>query len=95
MKCKNCKKKLLKKVVHIGKQPLSGFFYSKKKSKLKKYSLDLFKCSGCNLVQLKNLVKVEKMYGSHYGYQTSISKMMITHLENKIRRFKKKFYKIQ
>ena len=27
---------------------------------------------------------------SHYGYQTSISKMMITHLENKIRRFKKK-----
>ena len=42
------------------------------------------------MVQLKNLVKVEKMYGSHYGYQTSISKMMITHLENKIRRFKKK-----
>ncbi len=31
MKCKNCKKKSLSKVVEIGKQPLSGFFYSKKK----------------------------------------------------------------
>ena len=31
MKCKSCKKKSLSKVVEIGKQPLSGFFYSKKK----------------------------------------------------------------
>ena len=36
MKCKNCKKNSLKKVVEIGKQPLSGFFYSKKKTKFKK-----------------------------------------------------------
>ena len=35
MKCKNCKKKSLSKVVEIGKQPLSGFFYSKKKKKSK------------------------------------------------------------
>ena len=92
MECKNCKKKLLKKIVQLGKQPLSGFFYSKKKLNLKKYSLDLYKCSGCNLVQLKNLVKIEKMYGSHYGYRTSISKMMISHLANKVKRYKKQKY---
>ena len=58
MKCKNCKKRSLKKVVEIGKQPLSGFFYSKKKTNLKKYSLDLYKCSKCNLVQLSNTVNL-------------------------------------
>ena len=26
------------------------------------------------------------MYGSHYGYKTSVSKMMISHLKKKIKR---------
>ena len=89
MKCKNCKKNSLKKVVEIGKQPLSGFFYSKKKQNLKKYSLDLYKCSKCNLVQLFNNVNIKKMYGKHYGYKTSVSKMMISHLKEKVERLKK------
>ncbi len=94
MKCKNCKKNSLEKILKIGKQPLSGFFYSIKKTNLKKYSLDLFKCSECNLVQLNNLAKIKKMYGSHYGYKTSVSKMMLSHLKEKIKRFKKnKFIK--
>lgn len=89
MECKNCKSNSLEKIVKIGKQPLSGFFYSSKKTKLKKYSLDLYKCSRCNLVQLNNLINTKKMYGDHYGYQTSISKMMILHLKEKIKRLKK------
>lgn len=94
MKCKNCKKNSLEKILKIGKQPLSGFFYSTKKTNLKKYSLDLFKCSECNLVQLNNLANIKKMYGSHYGYKTSVSKMMLSHLKEKIKRFKKnKFIK--
>ena len=88
MKCKNCKKKSLSKVVEIGKQPLSGFFYSKKKKNLKKYSLDLYRCSKCNLVQLNNTVNIKKMYGRHYGYKTSVSKMMISHLKEKVERLK-------
>ncbi len=36
MKCKNCKKNSLLKVVEIGKQPLSGFFYPQKKKESKK-----------------------------------------------------------
>ena len=89
MKCKNCNKRNLIKIVKIGKQPLSGFFYKKKKKNLKKFSLDLFKCSDCDLVQLNNKVKISKMYGAHYGYQTSISKLMIDHLKEKAQRLKK------
>ena len=36
MSCKNCKKNSLKRVVKIGKQPLSGFFYSRKEINLPK-----------------------------------------------------------
>ena len=89
MKCKNCNKRNLIKIVKIGKQPLSGFFYKKKKKNLKKFSLDLFKCPDCDLVQLNNKVKIRKMYGAHYGYQTSISKLMIDHLKEKVQRLKK------
>ena len=89
MICKNCKKKKLSKIVKIGKQPLSGFFYSQKKFNLKQYSLDLYKCSECGLVQLNNKVKIEKMYGKHYGYQTSVSNLMISHFEKKVKRLKK------
>jgi len=92
MKCKNCKKNSLKRIVKIGKQPLSGFFYLRKETNLPKYSLDLYKCSHCSLVQLNNLSDTKKMYGSHYGYKTSVSKMMVSHLREKIKRLKK--YKI-
>ena len=69
-------------------------FIRKKKYKLKKYSLDLYKCSECDLVQLDNKVKTEIMYGKHYGYQTSVSKLMISHFEKKIEALKKqKFIK--
>ncbi len=89
MKCKNCKKNSLVKIVKIGKQPLSGFFYKSKKKNLKKYSLDLFKCSKCSLVQLNNSANTKKMYGEHYGYRTSISNMMIQHFKSKIKKFEK------
>ena len=29
------------------------------------------------------------MYGRHYGYKTSVSKMMISHLKEKVERLKK------
>ena len=89
MKCKNCKKKSLKKIVKIGKQPLSGFFYSQKKKNLGKYSLDLYECSNCKLVQLNNPADTKKMYGNHYGYKTSLSKMMVSHLSDKVKRLKR------
>ena len=92
MCCKNCKSTKLDKIVKLGKQPLSGFFYKKKNLKLPKYSLDLFQCRDCDLVQIINKFSIKKMYGKHYGYETSKSSLMIKHLKEKVFRFKKKGY---
>ena len=65
MSCKNCKSAKLDRIVKLGKQPLSGFFYKKKNLKLPRYSLDLFRCKDCDLVQIINKFSVKKMYGKH------------------------------
>ena len=83
MSCKNCKSRSLKKIINIGNQPLSSHFYSKKIHKLKNYSLDLYICEKCNLVQFKSLPKLNDMYGLNYGYRTSLSPLMIHHMKNK------------
>jgi len=90
MHCRICNLKRLKKVVKIGRQPISSIFYKSKKYGLKKYSLNLYKCKKCDLVQFAKSVPIQKMYGQTYGYQTSISKLMVSHLKNKINFFKKK-----
>ena len=80
MNCRACNNTKLKNIVTIGKQPLSGIFPKKKKLKLKKYSLDLFLCIKCNLVQLGKSASAKEMFGEKYGYQSSISKLMKNHL---------------
>ena len=92
MICKNCKKKKFKRVLKLGKQPLSGFFYKNKKYNLKNYSLDLYECQSCRLVQLKNNFISEDLFGEKYGYETSVSNTMVSHLNEKKTRFiKNKF----
>ncbi len=89
LSCINCKAKKLELIVIIGKQPLSGIFYSKKKLNLKKYSLNLFKCKACNLVQLGEKAKIDKMFGDNYEYSTSLSQFMINHIKKKVKYLKK------
>ena len=88
--CINCKKKKLEPIVFLGKQPLSGIFHSKKENNPKKYSLDLFRCNKCKLVQLGEKAKSKKMFGESYEYSTSLSKLMINHIKKKVDFFKKK-----
>jgi len=83
MTCKNCKSPKLKKVINIGKQPISSHFYQQKKTNLRTYSLDLYECQRCKLVQLKNIPKLDDMYGLNYGYRTSLSPLMINHMKEK------------
>ncbi len=83
MICRNCKKKKFKKICKIGKQPMSSIFL-KKIFKIKNYSLDLYKCLNCNLVQLSKIPNLKDMYGPEYGYKTSVSNLMVNHLKNKI-----------
>jgi len=83
MTCKNCNSSKLKKVFKIGKQPISSVFYDKYKTKLKKYSLDLFMCLRCELVQFNSLPPLNDMYGLTYGYNTSLSPLMVNHMKKK------------
>jgi len=72
-----------KKIIEIGSQPISSIFYKSKKYNLKKFSLDLYECKNCKLVQFLKSVPIKQMYGLTYGYQTSISKLMLSHLKSK------------
>ena len=82
MICRNCKKKEFDKISKIGSQPISSIFL-KKKRKIKKFSLDLYKCKTCKLVQLNKIPNLKDMYGKDYGYKTSVSNLMINHLKKK------------
>ena len=88
MICRNCKKSKFLKLSNIGYQPISSIFL-KSKREIKNYSLDLFKCKFCDLVQLSKIANLKDMYGIDYGYKTSISQLMINHLKEKFDRFKK------
>ncbi len=83
MACKNCNNKKLIKVLNFGKQPVSSVFYEKKTFNLKSYSLDLHRCKKCDLVQFKSLAPLDEMYGQTYGYRTSLSNLMVKHIEKK------------
>ena len=94
MKCRNCRSLRLKKIVNLGRQPISSIFYKKKKYNLKQFPLDLYKCLNCELIQLSRTPPPKKMFGETYGYQTSISKLMVSHLKKKIKfLYSKKYIK--
>ena len=91
MICRNCRKTNFLRIAEIGSQPISSIFLNKKKN-IKKYSLDLFECQSCKLIQLSKIPNLKDMYGPKYGYKTSVSKLMVGHLKNKF--FKLKKFKI-
>lgn len=88
MKCRNCKKKFFTLISKIGKQPISSIFLKKKKY-IENYSLDLFQCKFCDLVQLSKIPSLKDMYGPQYGYKTSVSDLMVNHLKKKFNWIKK------
>jgi len=89
MNCRNCKKKKFSKIINIGKQPISSVFYKSKINKLKNYSLDLYECLYCKLIQLNKIPPLTKMYGQNYGYRTSLSPLMVNHMKKKFLILKK------
>lgn len=88
MICRNCNKKKFNKISDIGNQPISSLFL-KKKENIKNFSLNLYKCNFCNLVQLSKIPNLKDMYGSNYGYKTSVSNLMIDHLKDKKKKLSK------
>ena len=86
MICRSCYQKELEKVISVGRQPVSSVFLPKKINNLKKYSLDLYECQNCKLVQFYNVAPLKDMYGTTYGYRTSLSKLMIEHIKKKYKK---------
>ena len=89
IKCRNCKSQKLNKVIYIGKQVVSSIFPKTKPKSSKKYSLALYECKKCKLVQLGKSIPLGNMYGETYGYRSSLSRLMVNHLKRKFLRLKK------
>ena len=90
MYCRNCKKNLNKKIIDIGSQCISSVFPKKIQNNLKKYPLDLYICEFCELVQFKKTPPFQDMYGTTYGYHTSLSPLMVKHIKEKFKSINKK-----
>ena len=88
-KCRNCKKKNLKKLFSLGNQYFTGKFL-KDSDKVKKAPINLAICSKCKLVQLNDKYDLKYMYGPDYGYRTGINKTMSLHVKSIVKDLSKK-----
>ena len=80
MYCRNCKK-INQQSNQFKKSMHNSVFPEKITNKLKEYSLDLFKCNSCELVQFYKTPPLQDMYGLTYGYRTSLSPLMIKYIK--------------
>jgi 2-polyprenyl-3-methyl-5-hydroxy-6-metoxy-1,4-benzoquinol methylase len=77
--CKGCNNKIFK-VIDICKSPACDL-YLKNKKNLKLYSLDLYFCNKCKLIQLSDIVSPEKIY-NQYLYKSQHSVGLVEHFKN-------------
>lgn len=88
--CRVCKNKHLTEVLDLGSQALSGVFPNSTEIKVPSGPLQLVKCqqnnplTDCGLVQLKHNYDPNILYGSHYGYRSSLNTSMVKHLQQKV-----------
>lgn len=85
--CRLCGNEALKPVIDLGRQPLSGVFPRPADADPTGSPLELVRCDtsaradACGLVQLRHSAEVAEMYGATYGYFSSISPTMVSHLQ--------------
>ena len=87
-KCRSCKNNSITKVSTLGKQSYTGIFPNSKNQKLPSGELGLVFCNNCKLLQLKNNFNMNLMYGSNYGYLSSLNPHMVRHLKIKSKKLK-------
>ena len=65
--CRICGNKNIKKIIDLGIMPLAGNFIEKKNLKKKEFKipLDLYYCSKCKLVQIRDTVKPKVLFKKH------------------------------
>jgi NDP-4-keto-2,6-dideoxyhexose 3-C-methyltransferase len=90
-KCRICGNPNLTDVLSLGSQCLSGVFPSFDSPDPSVSPLELVLCDGdessdiCRLLQFKHSANVSEMYGTTYGYRSSTSRTMRSHLEAKVK----------
>ena len=82
-KCRLCNGENFIEVLDLGDQVLSGVFPKVDEQDPTISPLQLIKCSSCKFVQLRHSAALDEMYGSTYGYYSSLSKSMVKHLTQK------------
>jgi len=84
--CRVCGNGNLLSVLDLGSQPLSGIFLEHDDQKIPVTPLEIVKCStnddanACGLLQLRHSANIHNMYGTTYGYHSSLSPSMVRHL---------------
>ena len=85
--CRVCRNRSLRPIINLGAQPLSGVFPSRDSEGSPPAPLELVRCDtqaqpgSCGLVQLRHTGAVSEWYGATYGYYSSLSSTMVSHLE--------------
>jgi NDP-4-keto-2,6-dideoxyhexose 3-C-methyltransferase len=88
--CRICGNKHLAPILSLGEQRLSGVFPHPDAPQPSYSPLELLRCDttanpkACGLVQLKHTAELGEMYGTTYGYYSSLSPTMESHLRRKI-----------
>jgi hypothetical protein len=88
-KCRSCRSFNLTNVFSLGKQFYTGIFPSSKTHSIPKGELSMVFCNECSLLQLENSFDMDQMYGSNYGYLSSLNPHMVRHLKLKSQKLKK------
>ena len=89
-KCRICGNSNLVPIIDLGNQALSSVFPSPDAPDPSLSPLELIRCDkaaapgACGLVQLRHTADLEEMYGTTYGYFSSISPTMVDHLTCKV-----------
>ena len=89
-KCRISDDKNLKSLINFGNITLTGVFPKKKNSKILSTPLEIVFSEKSKLLQLKHNYNHKYLFGSNYGYKSSLNKSMSNHLRQKYNYLKKK-----
>lgn len=82
-KCRISNDKKLVKIGKLGNFSLTGTFNKKKNNLDKKTPIELVFSNKSKLLQLAHNYDERKLFGTNYGYRSSLNKSMVSHLKEK------------
>lgn len=89
--CRACQSRGLSGVFDLGLQALTGVFPLSPEEQVIRGPVRLRWCKDCQLVQLGDDYEPADMYGSNYGYESSLNGSMVAHLQNKVTQLERTF----